>query len=161
MAAQSPPLPVIREGDAAPPFSLPCDDGGTLSLADFAGEKLVLFMFPRADTPGCTTEAQDFSRLAPVFASAGAKIVGLSADTPGKLARFRARYDLAMPLVCDATHEVLSAYGAWGEKLMYGKRFEGVLRTTFLIGRDGRIAQVWRNVKVGGHAGAVFDATKN
>lgn len=158
--APSDPVSPPGEGDPAPPFTLPCADNTTLSLADFAVAKLVLFMFPRADTPGCTTEAQDFSRLEPAFAAAGTRVVGLSADPPRKLARFRDRRELNVLLLSDETHGVLDAYGAWGEKVLYGKRFEGVLRSTFLIGRDGRIARLWRNVKVPAHAAEVLAAAQ-
>lgn len=152
---------VLAVGDPAPDFSLLRDDGGMLSLSDFAGRKLVLFLFPRADTPGCTTEAQDFSRLQPEFSALGTDVVGLSADSPRKLTNFRKKHGLSVALVSDPSHQVLSAYGAWGEKLLYGRRFEGLLRTTFLIGPDGRITQIWRNVRVQGHAEAVLAAAQS
>ncbi len=150
----------LAEGDKAPAFTLQGDDGADVSLADFAGRKLVLFFYPKADTPGCTLEAADFSRLSKAFAKAGAAVVGISADPVRKLARFRQKHDLAITLLSDETHAVLTAYGVWGEKTMYGRKFMGVKRTTILIGPDGRIAKLWHNVKVPGHADEVLAATK-
>jgi len=155
-----PNFPLLEVGDPAPDFRLPCDTGELFSLADRAGKKLVLFCFPRADTPGCTTEAQDFSRLLPAFGEAETCVAGVSADPVRKLARFRARRELSVTLLSDETHTVLSAYGAWGEKMLYGRRFEGVLRSTFLIGRSGQIARIWRNVRVPGHAQDVLQAAQ-
>ena len=151
----------INDGDIAPAFTLPRDGGGTVSLADFKGGKLVLFFYPRADTPGCTLEAIDFTRLKADFAACGTQVVGVSADPRKAQDKFRDKHKLATPLLSDETLTMLKAYGAWGEKSMYGKVFEGVLRTTVLIGKDGRIAQVWRNVKVDGHADAVLAAAKS
>lgn len=150
----------LAEGDKAPAFTLQGDDGADVSLADFAGRKLVLFFYPKADTPGCTLEAADFSRLSKAFVKAGAAVVGISADPVRKLARFRQKHDLAITLLSDETHAVLTAYGVWGEKTMYGRKFMGVKRTTILIGPDGRIAKLWHNVKVPGHADEVLAATK-
>lgn len=146
--------------DRAPAFTLPNHEGKPVTLGEFAGQKLVLFCFPRADTPGCTTEAQDFSRLEGAFASADTRVVGLSADPPRTLAKFRTRRELTITLLSDETHEVIGAYGAWGEKKLYGRRFEGVLRSTFLIDRGGRIAQAWRNVRVAKHAEEVLQAAQ-
>jgi peroxiredoxin Q/BCP len=148
------------EGDKAPAFTLPDDNGADVSLADFAGRKLVLYFYPKADTPGCTTEAMDFSRLSKAFAKAGAAVLGVSADPVRKLARFRQKNDLTVPLLSDEGHAMLTAYGVWGEKAMYGRKFMGVKRTTVLIGRDGLIAKLWQNVKVPGHAEDVLAATK-
>jgi peroxiredoxin Q/BCP len=148
---------VAAEGALAPAFQLPRDGGAPVSLADYAGRKLVIFFYPRANTPGCTKEAIDFSRLAPAFDEAGAAILGVSADPLKAQESFRDKHDLATPLLSDLTHEMLKAYGAWGEKSMYGKTFEGVLRTTIAIGGDGRVARIWRNVKVDGHAQAVLE----
>jgi len=150
----------LAEGDKAPAFTLQGDDGADVSLADFAGRKLVLFFYPKADTPGCTLEAADFSRLSKAFVKAGAAVVGISADPVRKLARFRQKHDLAITLLSDETHAVLTAYGVWGEKTMYGRKFMGVKRTTILIEPDGRIAKLWHNVKVPGHADEVLAATK-
>lgn len=150
----------LAEGDRAPSFTLPGDDGADISLADFKGRKLVLYFYPKADTPGCTQEAMDFSRLSKAFAKAGAAVIGISADPIRKLARFRQKHDLAIPLLSDETHAMLTAYGVWGEKSMYGRTFMGVKRTTILVGPDGRIARLWQNVKVPGHADEVLAATK-
>ena len=146
----------LVEGAIAPPFSLPRDGGGNVSLADYAGKKLVLFFYPRADTPGCTREAIDFTRLETAFADAGAAVLGISADTVKAQESFRDKHQLSVPLISDEQHEMLEAYGAWGEKSMYGRNFMGIIRTTILIGADGRIAKIWRNVRVDGHADDVL-----
>jgi thioredoxin-dependent peroxiredoxin len=146
----------LAEGAKAPAFRLPRDGGGTVSLSDFSGKKLVLFFYPRADTPGCTKEAIDFTRLAKAFAENQTAILGASADPPKAQESFRDKHRLATPLVSDETHEMLEAYGVWGEKSMYGKTFQGIFRTTVLIGEDGRIVKIWRNVKVDGHADEVL-----
>lgn len=148
------------EGGPAPVFRLPRDDGGETSLADFAGRKLVLFFYPKADTPGCTREAQAFSALKAEFAAAGADILGVSADPVKKQSAFKAKHGLAIPLASDETHAMLKAYGVWGEKSMYGKTYMGIARATFLIGADGRVARIWPKVKVEGHAAAVLAAAK-
>ena len=150
----------LTEGAKAPAFRLPRDGGSTVSLSDFSGKKLVLFFYPRADTPGCTKEAIDFTRLAKSFAENQTAILGVSADPPRAQEAFRDKHRLATPLVSDETHEMLEAYGVWGEKSMYGKRFLGILRTTILIGTDGRIVKIWRNVKVDGHADDVLAAAR-
>jgi peroxiredoxin Q/BCP len=156
----APPKPVpgaeLVEGAIAPSFSLPRDGGGNVSLADYAGKKLVLFFYPRADTPGCTREAIDFTRLESAFADEGAAVLGISADTVKAQESFRAKHQLSVPLISDEQHEMLEAYGAWGEKSMYGRNFMGIIRTTILIGADGRIAKIWRNVRVDGHADDVL-----
>ena len=150
----------LAEGAKAPSFHLPRDGGNTVSLADHAGQKLVVFFYPRADTPGCTREAIDFTRLKDAFAATGTAVIGVSGDTPKAQEAFRNKHQLAVPLASDETHEMLEAYGAWGEKSMYGRTFEGILRTTVLIGADGRIAKIWRNVRVDGHADDVLAAAK-
>ena len=147
-------------GEKAPGFTLPRDGGGSLSLADFNGRKLVLYFYPKADTPGCTKEAVAFSGLKRAFANADTEIVGVSADPVKAQERFRDKYALKIALASDETKKMLVAYGVWGEKSMYGRKFMGVRRTTFLIGPDGHVAQVWENVKVPGHAEAVLDAAK-
>ena len=144
----------------APAFSLPRDGGGAVSLADYADKKLVLYFYPRADTPGCTREAQEFSALEGDFAAAGTAILGVSADPVPAQDAFKAKYRLSIPLASDEAHEMLNAYGVWGEKSMYGKTFMGVIRTTFLIGPDGKIARIWTKVKVDGHAEDVLAAAK-
>lgn len=147
----------IAEGDKAPGFVLPRDGGAPVTLSDYAGRKLVIFFYPRANTPGCTREAIDFSRLKDAFAAAGADVLGVSADSQKAQEKFRDKHGLTTPLLSDPAHAMLSAYGAWGQKSMYGKTFEGVLRTTVVIAADGRVAKIWRNVKVDGHADAVLE----
>jgi peroxiredoxin Q/BCP len=151
---------VLAEGAKAPAFRLPRDGGDTVSLADYAGKKLVLFFYPRADTPGCTKEAIDFTRLASAFAQDQTAVLGVSADLLKAQEAFRNKHQLTTPLVSDERHEMLEAYGAWGEKSMYGRTFQGVLRTTVLIGTDGRIIRIWRHVKVDGHADEVLAAVR-
>ena len=151
----------LEAGSKAPPFTLPRDGGGSVSLADFKGRKLVIYFYPRADTPGCTREAIDFSRLRADFHKYGAEILGVSADVPSIQGAFKKKHDLRITLLSDPTHGMLEAYGAWGEKSMYGKRFMGILRTTLLLGKDGRIARIWPKVKVTGHADDVLEAVKS
>jgi len=146
----------LSEGAKAPAFRLPRDGGATVSLADYAGKKLVLFFYPRADTPGCTKEAIDFTRLARAFADTETAVLGVSADPPKAQEAFRDKHELVTPLVSDETHQMLEAYGVWGEKSMYGKTFLGILRTTILIGTNGRIIRIWRHVRVDGHADEVL-----
>jgi peroxiredoxin Q/BCP len=153
-------MTVPTAGEKAPSFTLPRDGGGKLSLADFKGRKLVLYFYPKADTPGCTQEAIAFNGLKRAFARAETDIVGVSADPVKAQDKFRDKHGLTIPLASDESKKMLIAYGVWGEKSMYGRKFMGVRRTTFLIGRDGRIAQVWENVKVPGHVEAVLDAAK-
>jgi peroxiredoxin Q/BCP len=161
---KAPPKPLkatgLIEGAKAPAFELPRDGGTTVSLSDFKGQKLVLFFYPRADTPGCTKEAIDFTRLAGAFAESRIAVVGVSADPPRAQEAFRDKHELSTPLASDEQHETLEAYGVWGEKSMYGKTFLGIFRTTVLIGADGRIARIWRNVKVDGHADEVLAAAR-
>jgi thioredoxin-dependent peroxiredoxin len=147
-------------GDKAPNFKLPGDDGGTVSLADFKGRKLVVYFYPRADTPGCTRESIDFSKLRAAFTKAGADVIGISADPVKAQEAFKKKHKLSVGLLSDETHAMLEAYGAWGKKSMYGKTFMGVTRMTYLIGPDGRVAQVWPKVKVDGHADEVLAAAK-
>jgi thioredoxin-dependent peroxiredoxin len=146
------------EGEKAPKFSLSRDGGGKVALSDFKGRILVLYFYPRADTAGCTQEAMDFSRLAKAFDKAGASILGVSADAVKALDRFRDKHDLSVALGSDESHDMLTAYGVWAKKSMYGRTFMGVIRATFLIGPDGRIAKVWPRVKVPGHAKEVLAA---
>jgi peroxiredoxin Q/BCP len=150
----------LAVGDKAPGFSLPRDGGGSVSLADFKGKKLVLYFYPRADTPGCTREAIDFSRLRAQFGRTGTEILGVSADPVKAQDAFKKKHKLTIDLLSDETHKMLEAYGAWGKKSMYGKIFEGVLRKTLLIGPDGKIARIWPKVKVDGHAKEVLAAAK-
>jgi thioredoxin-dependent peroxiredoxin len=152
---------VLTEGAKAPAFHLPRDGGGMISLSDFSGKKLVLFFYPRADTPGCTREAIDFTRLQGEFAAADTEVLGISADSLKAQEKFRDKHKLGVPLISDEKHQMLEAYGAWGEKSMYGRAFLGILRTTVLIGTDGHVARIWRSVKVDGHADAVLEAAKS
>jgi len=147
-------------GEKAPAFTLPRDGGDSISLSDFKARKLVLYFYPKADTPGCTKEAIAFNGLRRAFAKADTEIVGVSADPVKAQDKFRDKYSLKLALASDECKKMLTAYGAWGEKSMYGRKFMGVRRTTFLIGRDGRVARVWENVKVPGHAEAVLAAAE-
>lgn len=150
----------LNEGDRAPDFMLPGSGGGTANLAGFAGQPLVLYFYPKADTPGCTLEAIDFSRLKPLFEAAGTAVLGVSADPVTAQDKFLQKHALTTPLLSDESHSMLEAYGVWGEKSMYGKKYMGIERTTVLIGADGRIARIWRKVKVEGHAAEVLEAAK-
>ena len=147
-------------GSPAPEFRLPRDGGGHVTLADFAGRNLVLFFYPKADTPGCTRESIAFSALQKAFSAADTAVIGVSADPVKAQDHFKAKHGLEIPLASDETHGMLEAYGVWGDKSMYGRTYMGIRRTTFLIGRDGRIARIWPNVKVEGHAEEVLTAAK-
>jgi len=148
-------------GAKAPNFKLTLDDGSTVSLADFKGKALVIYFFPRADTPGCTTEAMDFSRLKAAFTRANAVVLGVSADPVEAQEKFKKKHGLKVPLGADTTRKMIEDYGAWGERSLYGRKFMGIVRSTVLIGPDGKVAQVWPSVKVKGHAEAVLDAVKS
>jgi peroxiredoxin Q/BCP len=150
----------LGPGAKAPAFTLPRDGGETISLTDFAGRKLVLYFYPRADTPGCTKEAIDFSRLKSAFGKAGTEVLGVSADPVPAQDKFKTKHKLSIALASDEEHRMLEAYGVWQEKSMYGRKFIGVARVTFLIGPDQRIARVWPKVSVTGHAEEVLLAAK-
>jgi peroxiredoxin Q/BCP len=150
----------LAPGDKAPDFALPDDAGASISLASFAGRKLVLYFYPKDDTSGCTKEAIEFNGLRSEFKKAGAAILGVSPDPCASHAKFKAKHELELALASDESKGMLEAYGVWAEKSMYGRKYMGVERTTFLIGRDGKIAAVWNNVKVPGHAAAVLAAVK-
>jgi thioredoxin-dependent peroxiredoxin len=150
----------LKEGSKAPAFDLPGDDGAAVSLADFKGRKLVLYFFPRADTPGCTRESIEFSKLRAAFAKAGTDVLGISADPVKAQEAFRRKHKLSVGLLSDEKHKMLEAYGAWGKKSMYGKTFMGIIRMTVLIGPDGKIARIWPKVRVDGHAEEVLAAAK-
>lgn len=143
-------------GDPAPGFSLPDADGTTVSLSDFAGRGVIVFFYPAAGTPGCTTEACEFTAAGPALDTAGYTVIGVSPDPPAKLAKFRADSDLDLVLLSDTDRTVLQAYGAFGEKKNYGTVVQGVIRSTFVIGADGRIEQAMRNVKATGHVARVL-----
>jgi len=150
----------LQPGAKAPSFTLPRDGGGTVSLADFARRPLVLYFYPKADTSGCTKEAIDFTRLKGAFAKAGADILGVSADPVPAQDKFKAKHKLSIALASDETRRMLEAYGVWQEKSMYGRKYMGIVRATFLIGPDQRIARVWPKVSVTGHADEVLAAVK-
>lgn len=148
-------------GDALPDIAMETPAGGTVRPSDFAGRKLVVFFYPKDDTPGCTTENKDFSALADDFAKAGVALLGVSKDTPAKHGKFIAKHGLTVPLASDAAEGGLSdALGIWTEKQNYGRTYMGMVRTTYLVGPDGRIAQVWDKVKVKGHVEDVLAAAK-
>ncbi|HEY8030833.1 MAG TPA: peroxiredoxin [Methylocella sp.] len=150
----------LAPGDKVPDFVLPDDAGARVSLASFAGKKLVLYFYPKDDTSGCTKEAIDFNGLRGEFKKAGAAILGVSPDSVASHAKFKTKHKLELTLASDATKAMLEAYGTWVEKSMYGRKYMGVERTTFLIGKDGTIVVVWNKVKVPGHAEAVLAAAK-
>ena len=150
----------LRPGDAAPDFDLPADGGGRARLADFTGAKLVLYFYPKDDTSGCTSQAQAFTALAPEFAAAGVAVVGVSKDGPKSHDKFKAKYGLDLVLASDEDTAVMQAYGVWVEKSMYGRKYMGADRATFLIGPQGRVLRVWRKVKVPGHAAEVLAAAR-
>ena len=150
----------MNPGDAAPDFDLPTDGGANASLAALKGRKVVLYFYPKDDTPGCTTEAIAFTGLAADFAAADTTVIGVSKDSVAAHAKFRKKHDLGIDLAADPEGTVVEAYGAWVEKSMYGRKYMGIDRATFLIARDGRIAVVWRKVKVPGHAEAALKAAQ-
>lgn len=146
--------------ETAPDFTLPRDGGDRVSLSDLRPGPVVLFFYPRDDTSGCTKEAIAFSGLKSEFDAAGATVIGISKDSVASHEKFRDKHDLTVPLLSDADDETCEAYGVWTEKNMYGKKFFGIERSTFLIDGDGRIARVWRKVKVPGHAEEVLEAVR-
>ncbi len=151
---------MLQDGDKAPDFALPADGGETLKLSALKGKPAVLYFYPKDDTSGCTLEAKDFTRLAPDFKKAGVEVIGVSPDSVESHAKFRKKYDLAVRLAADVDKAVANAYGVWVEKSMYGRKYMGVERSTFLIDKAGRIARSWRKVKVPGHAEEVLAAAK-
>ncbi|MBX3522497.1 MAG: peroxiredoxin [Xanthobacteraceae bacterium] len=148
------------EGTPAPGFTLPVDGGGSISLSALKGRKVVVYFYPKADTPGCTKESMDFSRLKPAFELAGATVIGVSADKVAAQDKFKAKHELTVPLASDPDREMIERYGVWVEKSMYGKTFMGIERATFLIDAKGMVRKVWHNVKVEGHAEEVLTAAK-
>jgi peroxiredoxin Q/BCP len=149
---------MLKPGDPAPAFSLPADDGSTVSLADLRGRPVVLYFYPKDDTPGCTIEACEFRDHWDAVQQAGAVVLGVSPDSVTSHRRFKEKYRLPFPLLADADHAVAKTYGAWGQKTRYGRTYEGILRTTFVIGADGRVARVFEQVKPQGHALEVLAA---
>lgn len=149
-----------EEGDKAPDFNMPSDGGGNVSLGDYSGRNLVLYFYPRDDTPGCTKEAIAFTGMADDFAAANTTVIGVSRDTVAKHDKFKAKHELTVALGSDEDGKVCEDYGVWVEKNMYGRKSMGIERSTFLIGGDGKIRKIWRKVKVAGHAEAVLEAVK-
>jgi thioredoxin-dependent peroxiredoxin len=147
-------------GDPFPDIALATPSSGSVRASDFKGRKLVLFFYPKDDTPGCTVENKDFSALLPEFEAAGTALLGVSKDSPEKHAKFTAKHGLTVPLATDADGGLSDELGVWGEKSLYGRLFMGMHRTTYLIAADGKIARVWRKVKVAGHAAEVLAAAK-
>ena len=151
-------MPQLEAGTKAPAFTLPDQDGNPVSLEDFKGAKVLVYFYPADDTPGCTREACQFNDNLAHFQAAGVPVIGISRDDAQSHQRFRNKYGLRFPLLTDADHQVMDAYGAWGEKTRFGKTSVGVLRTTFLVDEQGRIERAWHNVKADGHATQVLEA---
>lgn len=150
----------LSKGDAAPNFTLPGNGGEDISLTQFKGKNVVLYFYPKDDTPGCTTEAKDFTALSADFAAENTVIIGMSKDTAAKHDKFIAKYDLSVLLASDEDGAVLEDYGVWVEKKMYGRTYMGIQRATFLIDKDGTIQEIWPKVKVKGHAEEVLNKVK-
>ena len=148
----------LKEGDRAPDFELKDDTGSPLKLSQLAGQPVVLYFYPKADTPGCTTESCEFRDSISAFRKKGVAVIGVSPDKPTAQARFKAKYELSFPLLADEEHSVAEAYGVWQEKTNYGKKYMGIVRTTFVIGADGSIAKIFEKVKPAGHAAEVLAA---
>ncbi len=146
----------LEQGDEAPAFTLADQDGKTVSLEDFAGQRVVVYFYPRDETPGCTKEACQFNENLAAFQAGGVPVIGISPDRADSHVRFRTRYGLEFPLLSDPDHDVMERYGAWGEKSMYGRKTTGVIRSTFVIGPEGRVERAWYNVKADGHAAKVL-----
>ncbi|MDB2522736.1 thioredoxin-dependent thiol peroxidase [Alphaproteobacteria bacterium] len=150
----------LKIGDPAPSFTCPANGGQTVSLSDFAKRKLVIYFYPKDNTPGCTTEAIDFTAAVKDFDKANTSIVGVSADSVKKHENFIEKHNLGVTLLADEGQDMLNAYGVWVQKKMYGREFMGIERATYLIGADGKIEQIWRKVKVKGHVEAVLAAAR-
>lgn len=153
-------MSTLKEGDMAPDFSLPTDSGGNASLSAVKGRKAVVYFYPKDDTSGCTKEAIAFTGLKGAFDEAETDIIGISADSVARHDKFKAKHALAVTLASDESRAAIEAYGVWVEKSMYGRKYMGIDRSTFLIDRDGRIARIWRKVKVAGHAEEVLEAAR-
>jgi thioredoxin-dependent peroxiredoxin len=150
----------LEAGDKAPAFTLPDQDENKVSLKDFKGRPVVVYFYPADDTPGCTKEACQFNDNLRAFDRAGVTVLGISPDGAAKHIRFREKYGLKFPLLSDPDHGVMEAYGAWGEKTLYGKKSLGVIRSTFLVGSTGKIERAWYNVRADGHAEKVLELVK-
>jgi peroxiredoxin Q/BCP len=153
-------MPPVEEGKKAPEFALKDQDGATHRLKDYAGRPVILYFYPKDDTPGCTKEACAFRDLQPKFKKGRAAVLGVSILDEASKARFARKHKLSFPLLADADHAVADKYGVWAKKSLYGRSFMGLVRTTFLIGPDGKVARRWDNVKVDGHADAVLEAVQ-
>lgn len=151
---------MIEEGKKAPAFKLVGDDGEKHSLSDYAGKNVVLYFYPKDSTPGCTVEAQAFNAALPKLAKLGAVVLGVSKDSTASHCKFRDKYGLKFPLLSDPEGTTIEKYGAWGEKNLYGKKSMGIIRSTVIIGKDGKVAKVFPKVKVAGHDEAVLEALK-
>src|SRR5688572_16839882 len=151
---------MLSEGDLVPDVQMQGANGEPVSPADFKGQKLVLYFYPKDDTSGCTREAQDFTTLAEAFEKEGTWVLGVSKDSPASHAKFAAKYGLKVSLASDPDGKACEAFGTWGEKSLYGRKYMGIDRATFLINRDGTIARIWRKVKVPGHAEQVLEAAR-
>lgn len=153
-------MTTLEKGDIAPDFKLPRDSGKIQTLSGLRGHPVVLYFYPKDDTSGCTLEAHDFTELKPEFDKIGVTIIGMSPDKPEKHDKFKSKHDLDLILVSDEEKTTLNAYGVWVEKSMYGRKYMGVERSTFLIDKNGKIVEIWRKVKVPGHAKAVLESAK-
>ncbi len=151
-------MPLIDPGKKAPAFALKDQHGETHRLSDYAGRPVILYFYPKDDTPGCTQESCEFQALLPTFKPAKAVVLGVSILDEKSKAKFATKHGLTFPLLADADHEVAEKYGVWQQKMRYGRKYMGIVRTTYLIGPDGKVAQRWDNVKVDGHADAVVAA---
>jgi thioredoxin-dependent peroxiredoxin len=151
---------MIKEGSKAPAFNLPASTGASIKLADYKDQIVVLYFYPKDNTPGCTVEAQEFRDAVPALKKLGATVLGVSKDSVESHCKFRDKYDLSFPLLSDKEGKVLEAYGAWGEKNMYGKKMMGIIRSTVVIGKDGKVVKHWPKVSVKGHVAAVVESVK-
>ncbi len=152
---------MLNEGDLAPPFRLTTDSGSIIDLSSLAGAPVVIYFYPKDDTSGCTKEAVGFTQKRAAFDDLGAKIIGISPDSVEKHQKFKKKHDLDIILAADEDREVAKLYGVWAEKKMYGRTYMGIVRTTFLVDRSGKIARIWNRVRVKGHAEAVLEATES
>jgi len=153
-------MTMLDVGDAVPEVTLKDADGADFTLARYRGKPLVVYFYPKADTPGCTSEAKDFTALAADFAALGMPVVGISRDKPARLKKFAEKYGLTVTLASDEPGEMCEAFGTWVEKSLYGRKYMGIERASFLVGADGKIQRIWPKVKVKGHAAEVLEAAK-